>query len=92
MNHARPMTSKQDRSYIQAYNEARRSQFAFKTVAAKSTSDPMYVDISGKEGKEGEKGKGDGKKGKKGGKGQPRISIRILARTLFAGTEARKAT
>ena len=70
MNRARPMTSKQDRSYIQAYNEARRSQFAFKTVAAKSTSDPMYVDISGKEGKEGEKGKGDGKKGKKGGKGQ----------------------
>ena len=49
-------------SEIQAYIEARRRQFAFKTVAAWNTSDPMDGASFGKGGKKG-------KKGKKGGKG-----------------------
>ena len=61
------MNRAQVRSDIQTYIEARRSQFAFKTVATKSTSDPMEVDSFGKGGK---KGKGDGKSVKKGGQHQ----------------------
>ena len=61
MNLARLIGYDQVRSEIQAYIEARRSQFAFKTVAAKNTSDPMDVDSFGKGGK---KGKVDGKNGK----------------------------
>ena len=61
VNRARLITSEQVRCEIQAYIEARRSQFAFKTVAAKHTSDPMDVDNIGKGSKKG---------GKKGGKGQ----------------------
>ena len=64
MNRARLTKYEQVRSEIQAYIEARRSQFAFKTVATKSTSDPMEVDGFGKGGK---KGKGDGKSGKNEG-------------------------
>ena len=67
MNRARLITYEQVRSEIQTYIEARQSQFAFKTVAAKNISDPMDVDRFGKKGK---KGKGDGKNGKKGGTGQ----------------------
>ena len=51
----------------------RRSQLAFKTVAAKSTSDPMEVDSFGKSGKKGKKGrkeKSDAKNGKKDGQSQ----------------------
>ena len=61
MNRARLITYEQVRSEIQAYIEARRSQFAFKTSAAQSTSDPMDVDSSGKGGKKGKKGKKEGK-------------------------------
>ena len=63
MNRARLITNEQVRSEIQACIEARRSQCAFKIVAAKNTSDPMDVDSIGKGGKRG------GKNGKKGGKG-----------------------
>ena len=70
MNRARLMTYEQVRSEIQAYNEARRSQFAFKTVAAKCTSDPMDVDSFCKGCKKGKKGKGDGKNVKKEGQTQ----------------------
>ena len=59
--------SEQVRSEIQAYIQARRSQFAFKTVAVKNTSDPMDVDSFGKGGK---KGKDDVKNGENGGEGQ----------------------
>ena len=45
------------RSEIQAYIEARRSQFAFKTVGAKNTSGPMDVDSFGKCRKKSGKGK-----------------------------------
>ena len=41
MNRARLITYDQVQCEIQAYIEARRSRFAFKTVAAKSSSDPM---------------------------------------------------
>ena len=44
MNRARPITHEQVRIEIQAYIEALQSQFEFKTVAAKSTSDPMDVE------------------------------------------------
>ena len=73
MNRARLITYDQVRSGIQAFIEARRSQFAFKTVATKSTSDPMEVDSfgkRGKKGKKGKKGKNDGKNGKKVGQQQ----------------------
>ena len=73
MNRARLITCEQVRSEIQAYIEARRSQFAFKTVSTKSTSHPMKVDSfgkGGKKGKRGKKGKGDGKRGKKEGQHQ----------------------
>ena len=70
MNRARLITYEQVRSEIEAYIEARRSQFAFKTVSTKSTSDPMEVDSFGKGGKKGKKGKGDGKSGKKEGQHQ----------------------
>ena len=66
MNGARVITYEQVRSEVQAYIDARRSQFAFKTVAAKGTSDPMDVDSFGRGGKKGEKGK----KRKGNGKGQ----------------------
>ena len=46
----------QVRNEIRGYIEARRRQFAFKTLAAKSTSDPMDVDSFGKGGKKGNKG------------------------------------
>ena len=62
MNRGRLITYEQVRSEIQAYIEARRSQFALKTVASKITSHPMDVDSFGKGGKERE---GDGKSGKK---------------------------
>ena len=65
MKRARLITYEQVRSEIQADIEARRSQFAFKTVATESTPDPMEVDSFGKGGKKGKKGKGDGKSGKK---------------------------
>ena len=74
MNRARLVTYKQFRSEIQAYIEASRSQFAFKTVATKITSDPMEVASFGKGGKIGKtskkdkkskKRKGDGKRAKK---------------------------
>ena len=86
MNHARLITYEQVPSEIQAYTEARRRQFAFKTVAAKNTSDPMDVDSCG-EGR-----KRDGKNSKKGGKGQARVRIQIPARQLFVDTVVRKAT
>ena len=73
MNRARLVTYDQVRSGIQAFIKARQSQFAFKTVATKSTSDPMEVDSFGKGGKKGKKdkkGKGDGKNGKKEGQQQ----------------------
>ena len=73
MNCARLITYEQVRSGIQAYTEARRSQVAFKTVATKSTSDPMEVGSFGRLGKKGKKrkkGKGDGKNGKKEGQHQ----------------------
>ena len=47
-NRARLITYEQVPSEIQAYIEARRSQFAFKTGAGKNTSDPMDVDSFGK--------------------------------------------
>ena len=70
MNRARLITYEQVRSVIQAYIEAHRSQFAFKTVAAKNTSDPIDVDSLSKSGKKGKRGKSDGKNGNKGRKGQ----------------------
>ena len=70
MNRARLIAYEQVRSEIEAYIEARRSQFAFRTVAIKSTSDPMEVDSFGKGDKKGKKGKGDGKSGKKEGQHQ----------------------
>ena len=57
MNRARLITYEQVRSGIQAYIEARRSQFSFKTVAPKSTSDPVDADSFGKSDKKGKKGK-----------------------------------
>ena len=60
-NRARLITYEQVRSEIQAYTETRRSQFAFMTVAAKSTSDPMEVDSFCKGGKKGKKGDGRSK-------------------------------
>ena len=51
MNRARLITYEQVRREIQAYIEARRSQFTLKTVATKSTSDPMEVESIGKGGK-----------------------------------------
>ena len=60
MNRAQLITYEQFRSEIQASMEARQSQFAFKTVATKSTSDPMEVDSFGKGGKKGKKGKNEG--------------------------------
>ena len=56
-NRARLITYEKVRSEIQAYTEARRSPFALKTVATKSTSDPMEVDSFDKGGKKGKKGK-----------------------------------
>ena len=56
MIRARLITYEQVRSEIQAYTEARRSHFAFKTVAAKNTSDPMDVDSFGNGDKKGNKG------------------------------------
>ena len=53
MNGARLITHEQGRSDIQAFIKARRSQFVSKTVATKSTSDPMEVDSFGKGGKKG---------------------------------------
>ena len=64
MKCARQITYEQVRNEIQAYIEDRRSQFAFKIVVSKITSDPMEVDSfgkGGKQGKKGKKGKGDGK-------------------------------
>ena len=55
MNRARLITYEQVRSEIQAYVEARRSQFAFQTVAAKNTSDPMDVGSFGKGSKKARK-------------------------------------
>ena len=70
MNSARLIMHEQVRSEIQAHIEARQSKFAFKTVAAKNTSDPMNVDSFGTGGKKCKTVKGDDKNGKKGGKGQ----------------------
>ena len=59
MNRARLITYEQVGSEIQAYFETIRSPFAFKTVAAKNTSDPIDVDSIGKGGKNGKReGKG----------------------------------
>ena len=60
MNRARLIAYEKVRSEIQSLIAARRSQFEFKTVAAKGASDPMDVDSYGKGGKKGKKGKGDG--------------------------------
>ena len=60
MNRARMITHEQVfRSASQANIQARRSQFALKTVAAKNTSDPMDVDSFGdkKDGRNGKKSK-----------------------------------
>ena len=57
MHRARLIMYEQVRSEIQAYMEARRSQFAFKTVVSKIPSDPMEVDNFGKGGKKGKKEK-----------------------------------
>ena len=68
MNRARLITCEQVRSEIQAYMDARRSQFDFRTVASEITSDPTEADSFGKGGKQdkkGKKGKGDGKNVKK---------------------------
>ena len=55
---SRLITYEQVRSEIQTYIEARRSQFAFKTVAAKNSSDHMDVHSFCKGGKKvGKKGK-----------------------------------
>ena len=84
MNRARLITNEQVPSEIQAYTEARRRQFAFKTVATQSTSDPMEVDSFGKGGKKGKKGKkgnGDGKSVKKA-----EAEFESKQRTLFVGT------
>ena len=70
MNRARLITYDQVRRGIQAFSEARRSQFAFKTVVAQSASDPMEVDSFGKGGKKGKKMRGDGKNVKKQGQHQ----------------------
>ena len=48
INRARLITYEQVRKEIQSYIKARRSQFAFKTVATKSTSDPMEVMVTGR--------------------------------------------
>ena len=77
---------------ILAYIEARRSQFAFETVSAKSTSDPMEVDSfgkGGKTGKKGKQGKGDGRSGKKEGQHQNQNSN--PKRTLFVDIAVTKA-
>ena len=50
-NRARVITCDQVRNEIQAYLEARRSQFAFLAVAAKNTTDPTAVDSIGTGGK-----------------------------------------
>ena len=59
---SRLITYEQVRSEIQTYIEARRSQFAFKTVAAKNSSDPMdvhsFCEGGKKVGKKGKHGKG----------------------------------
>ena len=52
MNRARVITCDQVRNEIQAYIEARRSQFAFLAVAAKNTTDPTALDSFGTGGKE----------------------------------------
>ena len=73
MNRARLITYEQVRSEIHAYIEARRSQFALKTVASKITSDPMEADCFGKgskKGKQGKKGMGDAMNVKKEGQHQ----------------------
>ena len=55
MNCARLITYEQVRSEIQAYIEARRSQFALNTVATKRTSCPMEVESFGTGGKKGKR-------------------------------------
>ena len=50
MKRARPITYEQIRGEKLSYTQARRSQFAFKTVATKSTSDPMDVKKGSKRG------------------------------------------
>ena len=87
MNRARLITYEQARSEIQAYIEARLSQFAFRTVAAKNTADPIDVDSFGKGGKKGKKGKKgeDDRTARKEAKVKTRVRIRILARTLVGG-------
>ena len=88
MNRARLITWEQVRSEIQAYIEARRSQFAFKTGATKSTSDPMEVDSFGK----GARKARTGQVMVSGASKKVNIRTRIQARTLFVGTAVRKAT
>ena len=84
MNRARLITYEQVRSEIQAFSEARRSQFAFKTVAAQSASDPMEVDSFGK----GKKSKCDGKNVKREGQHQNQSP---QPDTDVVGTAVRKA-
>ena len=70
INRPRLITYEQFPIEIREYTEAHRSQFAFKTVAAKNSSDPMDVDSFGKGGKKSKKGEGDSKNGKKEGEDQ----------------------
>ena len=70
MNRARLTTSDQVRSESQACIEARRSQFAFSPVAARTLQIQCMWTALAKKGKRGNEGKGDGKNGKKGGEGQ----------------------
>ena len=70
MNRTRLTTYEQVRSEIQSYIEARRSQFAFKTVATKERLRSNGCEGLWLSGKKCKKGKSDGKNGKEGGKGQ----------------------
>ena len=85
MNRARLTMYEQIQSKIQANIEARRSQVAFKTVAAKNTSEDSFGQGGKKGGKKGRKWNGGGKNGKKGGKGKTRVTIPIPTRKLFVG-------
>ena len=95
MNRARRITYEQVRSEMQANMQARRSQFAFKTVVAKSTSDPMDVASFGKCGRKAgkaRKGKVMARTARQEAQVKIRVIIRNQARTLFVGTVVRKAT
>ena len=65
-----------NRAPLVTYEQGRRSQLAFKTVATKITSDPMEVDTFGKGGKKGK----NGKKGKGEGKSVKKVNIRSRTR------------